>query len=182
MILYEPITFDNSPIEFVLIGPFKGKDVILIKSVHAGLDLIGLANFRQKTSEYIPNNNSLLSSLSGPVRQLNMVESGKSFDIEMESDGRRSAYRFAWVGSGHNRDIQRVGGLLDDIISVIKVEINNRDVAEVELLISAIILECSLIDQRRLKTKRTMIAVLISYAIIIVLTVIYYFWWQNLKK
>lgn len=156
------IEIKNSPIEFVLVGPKRGKDAIFVMSDHAGLDLTGLAIERFSHRQSIEFQSGFSSLLLGSNRQLNVVESYDVDDLDTEYDHRKSPLRFAWVGycSGVRRE--EIAEVMNRVAPQLRDTILEND-ADVELTISPLILTCSLADQRRIRSRNFLRASLFLY-------------------
>lgn len=159
-----PYIIRNSPIEFILVGPFNGKDSIIVRSSNAALDLVGLANFRYKTQESL-----LISSNNFPIlstsRQLNFVDSKEARDINDFADRRYSVYRFVWVGYSNRFGREQVLDYFNESLDILRQAIIEENMADIELNISGIILQCSLVNQKRLKARRSFFVVLTLYVL-----------------
>lgn len=147
----------NSPIEFVFVGPVRGRDRILLSSDNAGLDVKGLAIGRDINPERIGSDEpsfpipALFSSkLLLPKRQLNIIESYSVHDIEPSIDSRKSFFRLAWVGYCSGSSRTQIESVLNRTAFELYSAVKNGDDSEVELLLSPVILSCSLAHYHQL--------------------------------
>lgn len=158
------VLFPNSPIEFAVSGPGGGRDRILVKSANAGLDLIGLT--AQLDAEPQRRSSSdLLSLILGKTRQLNLVSSIPLADINPDEDSRSSRFRFAWEGYASPIGMERVKKAFDLQLPELHRAIRNKDFQEIEWALAPLIYQCSEANERRLRSRRMMLAVLAIYAI-----------------
>ena len=156
----------NSPVEFVLVGPLRGRDRVLLSSDNAGLDIKGLAATRDADADVLQNQSSTFSFFWGSARQFNVLESYTTHDIDSDYDKRKSSFRFAWVGYCSPDRRGRIQDLLNWAIPDIRNAILEDEEADVELTISPVILNCSLAHQRRLRSRRFLFAALVIYALV----------------
>jgi hypothetical protein len=164
---FSSVTLDESPIEFVLIGPHRSRDKVLVRSKNAGLDLLGVAADKEleyKLREAQPSGSSLFQlPFFGKSRVLNVVESSRSEDLDPEFDSRRSAYRFAWVGEATTLRKHDVERSLTKSIPGIRDALKAGNHPDLELAIAPVILQCTIADQRLRRRRQLMYGVLISY-------------------
>ena len=156
----------NSPVEFVLVGPLRGRDKILLSSDNAGLDIKGLAATRDADDDSLQNQSSIFSIFLSSARQFNVLESYNTHDIDSDYDKRKSSFRFAWVGYCPPGRRERIQDLLNRTIPDIRRAILEDEETDMELAISPVILNCSVAHQRRLRSRRFMLATLVIYALV----------------
>ena len=157
---------DNSPIEFVVFGPRGGRDEILLRSSNAGLDIIGLAAEKGMNREYVPFSASIISLFFGAGRQMNIIESHKTDDLDPESDDRVSAFQFAWVGLCSPVRRERIEHALNKSLADLRSALRKDDRSQIEMAIAPIVLACSRAHERRQRSRRFMWMTLVIYAAI----------------
>jgi hypothetical protein len=156
------VVLPNSPIEFAVTGPYGGKDKLLVRSDNAGLDLIGLAaqfDLDSPTRGHV----DLLSRIFGNTRQPNLVSSLLSPDISPESDARHSRFNFAWKGYASASDVKHAEQSFNLILPDLHRVLRNGDDEEVELIVAPLIYHCIEASERRLRSRRFMLATLAIY-------------------
>jgi hypothetical protein len=176
-----PIIIKNSPIEFIIIGPDRGHDRLLIRSENAGLDLIGLviqSNDDDDNNYYNYSTNKLLFidfiDFFLPKKQkLNIVSTIPMPDINPVADSRKSKLSFAWKGltSRNSRDyIRKILNLsLPDLYKAIEL----RDQNEIELRIASTIFVCAQEAEKSLWNKKKIWFTILIYTIIAITLIIY---------
>ncbi len=166
---FTTLILQNSPIEFVLVGPHQSRDAVILKSENSGLDLLGMASEGDIDSEKSPTFNLLASMFLPNVgRQLNVVESYQVTDLESSKDKRRSSFRFAWVGYCNPSRKRRIKQSLDRSIIDIRQGVLDKNIPDIELSISSLIYNCSLAHQQQLRQNRVYFGVFLIYAVFIV--------------
>lgn len=175
-----PIVIKNSPIDFVVIGPDRGQDRLLIRSENAGLDLIGLAiqsNDDDNYHKYYSTNKSLLINFFLPFKKsnLNIVSTITMPDINPAADSRKSKLSFAWKGltsqNGRN-DIRKVLNLsLPDLYKAIELGDQN----EIELRIASTIFVCTQEIEKILWNKKITWFTTLIYIVFVVGASIYFY-------
>lgn len=156
----------NSPVEFVLIGPLQGRDKILLRSKGAAIDLPGLIVDKGFDGVDEPHFSLIHQMLFGRGRQMNMVATSKTSDVEPDSDSRKSSYRFAWVGHCSEHDRQKIEQLLNQSIFDIKNSLREDNISDIELSIAQVIYICAKANERRRRTLRLFWFTLAVYAFI----------------
>ena len=165
-----PFIINNSPIDFIVVGPYDGKDKVILRSANAGLDLIGLAS---QTSELFGFNvpTPMLSLFTGTPRQLNVVESNPVEDFHIQIDSRYSTMRFAWVG-----DCSSFKGIEEAFILAVpdlQRAIQKSMISDIEWSVGAVILECLKAGERRRRSRRLIYMSLVIYGIIGLLSIVF---------
>ena len=157
------ITIRNTPTEFVLTGPVKGRDRILVRSDNAGLDLIGRAVQEGLYSEHdgIPG---IASVMFGKTRQLNVISSYPLPDKYPELDSRESSLRFAWQGYASKLGIKIIEKSLNATLPELYRAIQENDIQNIELALSPVIYRCTEANDKRLRSRRFMWVTLAIYA------------------
>lgn len=176
--VFDPFVIKNSVVEFVLVGPYRGRDKIFAISENAGLDLKGLAIDRNQDSDDFAPLGIYTSLLLASNRQLNVIESYDVLDIDGEYDDRKSPLRIAWVGycSSYRRD--KIKDLFNRVCGEIRDSILEHEHSNVELSISPVILNCSIANERRQRQRNFMRTALVMY-LFIALSVAVVFLLQN---
>lgn len=159
---FESLNIGKSPLEFVLIGPHRGKDMILVRSDGAGLDLVGLAADKEREFEIKETIRSPLLFLGGS-RQLNVIESRRINDLKPDYDARRSSYKFAWVGSCSSIPREKMQRSLDNAINEIRDGLLDSNKADIEMALAPLILKCTLENERRLRSRKMLYLSIITY-------------------
>lgn len=173
------IIVDNSPIEFVVVGPRDGEDVVLAASHDAKLDLIGLAipstadkrHHRQRT---------LSRTLVAPSRQLNVVLGGAVSDRSGYRDSRESTMRFAWVGPSSTLSREAVEDEFRRISTELKLALDEDDDEKVERYLSQVIFQCSDAVTRLERLEKLKLVVLLIYGVVLAMGLVG--WWLLVKR
>jgi hypothetical protein len=156
----------NSPIDFVVVGPVGGRDRVWVRNTTAGLDILGLSTAKSLDSELSDSSSSLFSVLFGPVRQLNVIETYPVDDIMAEHDDRRSSVRFAWAGYCSSMRQDWIKEAMNKAVNDLRKAIMVGDESEIELAIAPVIFRCTIANDRRLKSRRSMLVALGAYGIV----------------
>jgi len=156
----------NSPIEFVLVGPLRGRDKVLLSSDNAGLDLKGLAVGRDVDEGSLHDQSSAFSFFFAPSRQLNVLESYPIEDLDPSEDDRKSSFRFAWAGYCSSLRREKICSQLNRTIPDLRSALRDGESSDIELMVSPLILSCSVAHQRRLRSRRFMLATLVIYCVV----------------
>lgn len=169
-----PVVLTNSSVEFVIVGPVKGQDRILLSSENANLDLKGLAADPDADTLEISSLNRFYSNLlSKPYRQLNVIESNPTHDLEGNYDNRKSSFRFAWVGYCSKYQKDKILKAFNRSLFELTEAINHGSKSDIEFTVSPMILECSLSHQSRNNLRDKMRLVIYGYLATIVGAAIY---------
>jgi hypothetical protein len=158
----------DSPIEFALIGPSKGRDKLLIKSRNAGMDLVGLARVAMDTDDKEPESESILNLLFN-INSVKFVRSIPVSDARPEFDSRKSEYIFAWKGFASSNGVNRVRKALNLNAQELRAAIASSDSEHAEWSIASLIYLCAAANDYRLRFRRVIVASLISYVALILL-------------
>jgi hypothetical protein len=165
------VVLENSPVEFVLVGPLGGRDRILVRSEKAGLDLIGLAAEpalgMERTS---PESWPFMFSLS---RQLNIVTSYPLDDIDPGSDSRKSKYSFAWKGYPSSLGVHQIREALNGSLPELREAIKARDAQAIEWALAPVVYSSTRANERRTRMRNMFLTVLALYAFIGLLAALY---------
>jgi hypothetical protein len=167
-----PFIINNSPIEFIVVGPDDGRDKVLLRSNHAGLDLVGLAAQASKRHAFTPSS-SILSLFTGTPRQLNVVESHPVEDFHHQTDSRYSTMRFAWVGDCSSLTKERIEDAFKRSVPDLQRAIQKSTISDIEWSLGAVILECSEAGEKRLRSRRFFYMTLVMYGIAGLLSIAY---------
>jgi hypothetical protein len=158
----------NSPIEFLITGPYGGTDRVLVRSRDAGIDLIGIAaNFESQFKRQLRSEN-ILSRLLGGGRKLNAVISMPFSDIDVRRDSRKSSYQFVWSGYASPRVIDRVEYMFNKMAPLLKDLIADGNVEELEWALAPLILQCSEENERLRRQKKMSYWIMGAYSFVIV--------------
>jgi hypothetical protein len=157
------IAFTNSPIEFVISGPLGGRDRILARSQAAGLDLIGLAAQSGEDSHVKPGGGPF-SVMLGPARQLNSVTSFPMADLNPEFDARGATFTFAWKGYVSAPGIDKIKEAFNASLPELHHAIRGNNAREAEWVLSPVIYCCTQANERGLRMRRVMWAILAIYS------------------
>lgn len=173
-----PVRLENSPIEFVLTGPWGGRDRILLRSELAELDIIGLAAQADDVDRDSVGASNALSILFGREDQLNVVSSMPMIDIKPNVDSRKSKFRFAWKGFASRSGIRGVRTALNDSLPELQDALASGDMNEIEFALAPVIFHCTDASKSRLRFRRTMrltiaIYILTSLGLVSVYVIIY---------
>lgn len=166
------LTLNNSPIEFVLIGPYQGSDKILLRSYNAKLDLIGFA-FEKALGLKLPPPSPLSSFFTSLDRQLNIVQSKQFYDIEPSIDNRSSSFRFVWAGYCSQYNLNKIEETLNHSIFRVGKAIIDEDIHEIELKLSSVLFHCDIANRRYLQRRQFARFALIIYILFVLIGLIY---------
>lgn len=166
----------RSPVEFALVGPSDGRDRILLQSVKAGLDLIGLAAEGVRSKEYASSDT--LSLIFGGAQQINIVFSFPTGDTNPKKDKRRSKLSFVWKGFTSSSGIERVEQTLNLQLPHLDEAIRKRDKSEIEWALAPVIYQCAQANERRLRLRRALLATIAVYISIGILAAIFSAWFS----
>lgn len=172
MIRNLPHIFDNSPIEFILVGPFEGRDKILAQSKSPGLDLFGILNHRSMSTSKTYNDRSLFGIFSKKVRNLNFVQSKKEFDLHQHIDDRYSRYWFIWVGGASSSEKKQLEYNFSDSIPSISFALQEDDRASLSMLIGGLVLQCTEFDKKLQRRKDSLTIILFIYILVIIVVTV----------
>jgi hypothetical protein len=159
---YSSLVISNSPVEFVITGPVKGKDRVLVRSENSSIDLIGKAtqfeaNFRSRTSWF--------SNIFKPGRQINVVESSPVPDMRQDVDSRTSLLRFAWVGQTTKQSYKRIEKAFTYSVPSILTALEDKDLEQVEIYLGRVILNCSEENDNWKRRRITFLLIMSAYLI-----------------
>ena len=109
----------------------------------------------------------MFSALLGSARQFNVLEGPNIYDLDSDYDGRKSSFRFAWVGYCSPVHREKIQYLLNQTIPDIRSAIlKDEEADDVELTISPVIFNCSRAHQRLLRSRWFLLAVFVSYTLV----------------
>lgn len=169
-----PVVVRHSPIEFVLAGPFEGRDRVLVRTEGAGLDLVALSAQTQGSSKLRRHPNDPLSGFFPSGRNVNVVSSMSVPDLDPETDFRSSRWSFAWAGLGGAAGANFINDNLNHALPDIYEALLAGEVEDVEYAIAPVALACSQVHEKRLRTVRSMRVIAGLYVIVGVATALYY--------
>lgn len=155
----------NSPIEFVITGPYGGTDRVLVRSENAGLDLVGLAANFHPYDEPDFYRRTPLSSIESLIRKkppTNIISSEPWEDVHSEIDSRRSRYRFVWRGHTTPRAIDHARDVFNRLTPELKHAISDESIESLEWIIAPLIFTCHESNedrQRKIRLNRWIMAV-----------------------
>ncbi|EGW22672.1 hypothetical protein [Methylobacter tundripaludum] len=159
------IIIENSPIEFLIVGPHDGRDKVIVRSANAGLDLLGLAVESSSSSAKSDMPSSTISSLIGSSRQLNVVNSYPVDDLKPRSDARKSKMKFAWVGDCGSIRREQIQQSFERSLSDLRNALNDTNETLVEWSIAPVVFQCSMAKEQRLSFRRFFYVTLAIYGI-----------------
>ncbi len=167
-----PIIIQNSPVEFLVTAQVGGKDLVVIKSIDAPLDLIGVVTGGGSFNGATTISNTILADFFfGESRQLNVVAGYPVSDLLANADTRTSSMKFAWVGECSEYRRERVQESFRTASPEIVRSLICQDVALVEWSLGDVVLQCSLASQRKTHRRRLFAATLIIYGIAALLAI-----------
>ena len=159
------IVIKNSPIEFVVSGPMEGRDRIIIRTENAALDLVGKAihseHYKHETRPGFP-----LSLLPGRSAQLNTVTGGYVPDARSDIDDRDSMLTFTWRGHVTRDGVRDVNSAFRMHYIDIYMSYYHGDEQDVEIQISPLIYQCSLANDKAIRSRRMMKFFLVAYSLV----------------
>jgi hypothetical protein len=175
-----PIIIDNSPLEFVLMGPNGETDSILVKSSNAGIDLLGLASYEYLVPKDFATNSPTPLTFFAKFRSINIVEVEDNVNVSMANDTtstdfhpRRFAYRLIWVGQCTPYYKEKIVSLLYNNLRDLKLAFLQDEKLELEMFLGLIILHCSVYDQRIAKRQKVYFTVIIIYILALIIMGVY---------
>jgi hypothetical protein len=162
--LKQPIIVKNSPIEFVLTGPFAGADQVLVKSENAALDLVGAASFKK----YERKKSSIwwLKIFYPEMRKVNVTNGHAFEDVVSTADNRLSDYFFAWSGQTTNRTQDTVDQLISVRLHDIVTGVRQNNQARLEWSLSAPVRVISEEIESNKNRRRTLRIIAIMYVVL----------------
>jgi len=161
-----PVIISNSPHPFIVTAQVDGKDVVVIRTVDAPLDLLGVVSGGSSITGAITGSNTFLEDFFfGASRQLNVVASFPVSDLLINSDTRTSSMKFAWVGECSDFRRERVLESFRSASAEILRSLKSQDSAGIEWALGEVLLQCSVAGQRRAHRRRMFVPILIIYAI-----------------
>ena len=176
----------NSPIEFVLLGPFYGRDRVLIKSENAGPDLIGQALIESATEE---ESSSIYSRISNPFKKpkTHIVKSMQAYDVgtisnrkdnlffKEDRDSRTSSFIYAWRGHTTKRSLKEIEKVFQLYLYDIIEGISDNDNAGAEQNIAPLIYLCHKANESEKKSKKSMSIFMVFYIFMLTILSLSYF-------
>lgn len=148
-----PIIIENSPIDFIIIGPYvKDKVKILVKGDKTSLQLLGeYINGRKRGYQPVK---WLGIDVSYNIRFVDC----KYSDLEKESNESEqdfpNLYTFVWSGLCTSKsDLNKIKDIFSVHLSYIVTGIKNNDVPEVEWQLSSLLAFCSAINRKHIFKK-----------------------------
>jgi hypothetical protein len=163
-------TIIHSPIEFVLIGPWEGRDMVLARSDNAGLDLLGFAVQKGIAQEPRAYSGSSL----GPYRYLNVVESYPVDSMQASSEKRKASYRLVWEGYCSPMSRERINESFDTHVADIQSAIKSKSLEQIEWSVAPVVYLCTRAAMRRRARRRLMLFSFLAYALILLLVLIFW--------
>ncbi|MBC3911397.1 hypothetical protein [Undibacterium umbellatum] len=160
------VIIKNSPIDFVLTGPFGGRDRVMIRTENAGIDLIASCSQSVDRVQKRFTSDPILAVFGGRKRQLNVVSSMPVPDIRRDVDERESRLNFAWVGLASTMQIEKINYLFIQNTPDIFYAIKGRDEEDVEFNIAPIVLACSEMNEIRRRNGRMLRVLTGFYAVL----------------
>jgi hypothetical protein len=163
------IVLSNSPIEFAISGPTGGRDRLLVRSRNAGLDLIGLAAQLDIEKPHT-SGSGFLSLMFTNSRQLNLVLSFPSADVNPETDGRYSRFGFAWAGYASPVRVKKIEKTLNSQLPELYRAIRKRNREDIEWALAPLIYCCTEANERRFRSRRLLLATFAMYGVLILMS------------
>jgi hypothetical protein len=161
-----PVVISNSPHPFIVTAQVDGKDVVVIRTIDAPLDLLGVVSGGSSITGAITGSNTLSQDLFfGASRQLNVVAGYPVSDLLINSDTRTSSMKFAWVGECSDFRRERVLESFRSASAEILRSLKSQDSAGIEWALGEVLLQCSIAGQRKADRRRLFITFLIIYTI-----------------
>lgn len=155
------VVLENSPVEFVLVGPTGKHRGVIVRSKNAGLDLIGVAARGLDDKEtWGPSQFGRLFLAKPKVLS---VRSHRLRNIEDPSDDRLSDYTLFWKGLARPRERKSLEHELALHAADIHSGITQGDMREIEWHLAPLIAMCSEASARQRSVSRAyLLTVLVS--------------------
>lgn len=148
----------DSPIEFTIVGPYSGRDIVLARSKGAGIDLIGLS-----VSYVAPHSSDTLATFFPQSRQVNSIRASYLPDVEPSKDSRSADIVLSWSGVATQFDYKRISRSFNFQAPEIVFYARNGDKQSLEMAIAPVVLLCSQANEKRLKSRRLLVATFYLY-------------------
>jgi hypothetical protein len=167
---YDAIVIDNSPIEFILFGPRRNADGILVRTRNAGLELIGLASDEMasegtRSSPY--NALSLLGLNYHP--ECSRVQTTPTNVNKISDDKRLGTFTFAWFGASSSGDLERIQKEFNRRAADLQSATANRDREQVEWFLGPVAALCAQAHRRQRWYRNFMRFTIIFYIIFLLI-------------
>lgn len=161
------IIIENSPVEFVLVGPSKNGEVIMAKSSTAKLDLIGYAMLNNKAS------NEVMMIPFRSKRRFNIINSMPLLRND-NYDNRKSIVRYCWRGRSSRYQDEDLKSLFNRYSVDIIQAYEDGDKDRMVLNLSPVIFLCQEIKLKE-KRKELIFFLPVIVSIIAFIFILFYF-------
>jgi hypothetical protein len=152
----QTVIIENSPVKFVIAGPSAGRDRLLVRSKHAGFDLIAASTqFRAGARKRNPVSMFSVAFRRPPV---NALQSREMSDLDPARDFRSSRFSFTWSGYATEDDLEDVQKIFDFVIADLYAALRDGDQAEIEWVLAPLIHRCGEAHQRMYWRRLTLLA------------------------
>jgi hypothetical protein len=146
---------DQSPIDFVLVGPSGNHRRAIVRSIGKNMDLVAMDQ-KRSPGEEVFTSISFFDFLSYYLLRANpfnrYVVRSDQWNI-IDEDHRTSYYSFAWRGLASESNIPHIEKLLNEISVDIAMALKTRREDDIEWLMAPIILSCQRATERRLRER-----------------------------
>jgi hypothetical protein len=174
------IIIDNSPIEFVLVGPRGEGTGLLLRTRNAGLDLVGacLDRSRDKRLNYLSWwADHLLGSRY--TRTISTVWSNPTSITSLVDDKRLGSFTFSWLGMTEPIERKKIQEQFNNRITDLQNAIAQSDQERIEWFLGPIVAICVLAEKRhslyRVLIRWSLIFILGSLILLTILRAIHHF-------
>lgn len=158
------IVVNNSPIEFILVGPRGKGEGILVRSEHAGLDLVGLCSDGQESRRMRPSPYSPLSILGANyLLDTSVVRTNPISVKQVIDDDRMATFTFSWSGMSEPREQELLRAEFDRHITDIQNAIAKGDRDQVEWSLGPLISLCLKTDKKHRFYRNVIRSILIVF-------------------
>lgn len=180
---HRSMDFTNSPIEFVIVGPWGTQDRILVRSRSAKLDLVGFAVSCAQDAHDSPNTPKMrrgrsrdirLGGLLGLRRRFYSVSAFVTSSSVASPDERSVGYFFCWATTMPQNDIDLIAKEFSQRIIDIDISIGCKDIDSLEWNIAPLVRLCAT-PQDNIKLTKLYVSVTFLYGICIIGFLLYYF-------
>jgi hypothetical protein len=165
----DAIIIDNSPIEFILFGPKRKADGVLVRTRTAGLELIGLASGGQTNEATQSSPKSVLSLLGFDYRpECLLVRSTPTSVSKVSDDKRLGTFTLSWFGASYASDLKLIQDALNLRVADLQGAIADRDREQVEWFLGPIVALVARANRKR-RLIRNLIIRAITICVLIVI-------------
>jgi hypothetical protein len=131
----------NSPVEFVIIGPKGEHRGIIVRSEHAGADIVGAAAYSEFSKFDVFKMNKVFPFYI--FKGKDEYNFARSYTLSnLDSDDRLSDYFFVWKGKATKKDIHYIEKEFSRRASDIRYAVKDNDTSRIEWNVGPIVYLC----------------------------------------